>query len=271
MPISALIFGATGLTGRNLVSAAAALEQFSPLYTVSRRAPYTSPSAEDGSVKPAGKMTAVIEDNSDGEEADSGSGSGDGPGKGGKWAAKLAEIATGEGKAGGRLDVVMSALGTTRNNPGGLKGQWKIDHDLNIELAKAAKAAGVKTYLFVSSAGTRGYIASMIPYSKMKVGVEDAIRDLGFEQAIILRPAAILGARDRPHTGGPWLNNAVNSLAYISQGARDAMGQDADVIAKAGLAAVMAAKEGKVPKGQEGYWVLEGKDILKLGRDEWKA
>lgn len=104
----------------------------------------------------------------------------------------------------------------------------------------------------------------------MKVGVEDAIRDMGFEQAIIMRPGAILGARDRPHTGGPWLNTAVNSLLYISQGARDAVGQDADVIAKAGLAAVMAVKEGRVPEQGKGYWVLEAKDILRMGRDEWK-
>ena len=242
MPISALIFGATGLTGRNLVSAAASLEQFSPLYTISRREPYTSPAATP-------KLGAIIEEDCS------------------RWAAAMAEKVVAGGK---QLDVVMSALGTTRNNPDGLAGQWKIDHDLNIELARAAKAAGVKTYLFVSSGGTRGFLSSMIPYSRMKVGVEDAIRGMGFEQAIILRPGAILGTRDRPHTGGPWLNNAVNSLAYISQGARDAIGQDADVIAKAALAAVMMAKEGKVPESGKGYWVVEAKDVLRLGRDEWK-
>ncbi|KAJ1328143.1 oxidoreductase [Microdochium nivale] len=248
MPISAAIFGATGLTGRNIVSTAAALEHFSPVYTISRRPPYTSPdSVADG------KLHAVVEEDT------------------GKWAAALAglQVAATQQQQQKPLDVVMSALGTTRA-VGGLAEQWKIDHDLNIELAKAARAAGVKTYLFVSSGGTRGFLSSMVPYSKMKVGVEDAIRDMGFEQAIIMRPGAILGARDRPHTGGPWLNTAVNSLLYISQGARDAVGQDADVIAKAGLAAVMAVKEGRVPEQGKGYWVLEAKDILRMGRDEWK-
>jgi len=141
---------------------------------------------------------------------------------------------------------------------------------VNIELARAARAAGVKTYVFVSSAGTRGFFSSSVPYSQMKVGVEDTIKDLGFEQAIILRPGAILGERDRPHNGGPWLNSLVNSLAYISQGARDAIGQDADVIARAGVAAVMKAAKGEVPEGKKGWWVLEMKEIVKLGRDEWK-
>jgi hypothetical protein len=64
----------------------------------------------------------------------------------------------------------------SRRNP----NQSKIDHALCIENAKAAKEARVKAYLFIFSGGTRGFLFTHMPYSKMKIGVEDIIKALGF-------------------------------------------------------------------------------------------
>lgn len=112
-------------------------------------------------------------------------------------------------------------MGTTRAIAGGIQNQWKIDHDLCIENAKAAKEAGVTTYVFISGAGTRGFLSSHVPFSKMKVGVEEAIRELGFEGAVILRPGMIFG-REKPKA--PFLESIVANLNKLGQGVQDKLG-----------------------------------------------
>ncbi|KAM3474710.1 hypothetical protein MY5147_004146 [Beauveria neobassiana] len=144
---------------------------------------------------------------------------------------------------------------------------WKIDHDLNIELARAAKAAGAKTFVFISGGGTRGLLSSSVPYSKMKNGVEDAIKELDFEHGIILKPGLILGQREESRTAESWLQSLTSGLGKVSGAARDFIGQDADVIAKAAVRAAQLAEEGKAPSK---YWVVEASDIIRLGRTEWK-
>ncbi|KAF3061396.1 Protein fmp52-2, mitochondrial [Daldinia childiae] len=233
MTSTAAVIGSTGLVGSHILTTLLGLDAFKSVYTVSRR----HPKAESP------KLVAAV-------EADTT-----------KWASNLSSITP-------PPSVVFSALGTTRAQAGGIANQWKIDHDLNVELAKAAHSAGVKTFIFVSSAGTRGLLGSSAPYSKMKVGVEDSIKSLAFDQAIILRPGLILGQREVEHTGGPLLNTIVRGLGKITQGAQDFWGQDAEVIGRAAVRASVLAAEGKAPSK---YWVLESSDILKLGRDEWKA
>ncbi|KAI1380415.1 NAD(P)-binding protein [Hypoxylon crocopeplum] len=230
---TAAVIGSTGLVGSYLLSTLLGLDALKAVHTISRRAPKAE----------SPKLAAII-------EADTT-----------KWASSLSSISP-------TPAVVYSSLGTTRAQAGGIANQWKIDHDLNVELAKAAHAAGVKTFVFVSSGGTRSLISSQFPYSKMKIGVEDTVKSLNFDQSIILRPGLILGQREVEHTGGSLMNTVVRSLSKISQGAQDKFGQEAEVIARAAVRASILAAEGKAPSK---YWVLEQYDIVKLGRDEWKA
>lgn len=44
--------------------------------------------------------------------------------------------------------VIFNAVGTTFASAGSVAAKWAIDHDLCVENAKAAKAAGVKTYVY---------------------------------------------------------------------------------------------------------------------------
>ena len=94
-----------------------------------------------------------------------------------------------------------------------------------IENAQAAKEAGVKTYVFISSGGTRAVYSpfAYVPYAKMKVGVEDAIRGLGFETAIVLRPGMILG-REKPKNAV--LEKIFGSLNRLGQGVQDKLGMN---------------------------------------------
>ncbi|KAM5346622.1 hypothetical protein ACJ41O_009627 [Fusarium nematophilum] len=230
---SAAVIGSTGLVGSNILSTLLALESYNPVNTITRRAPKaTSP-----------RLNAVVDSDT------------------AKWAGILSGLTP-------TPSVVFSALGTTRAAAGGLANQWKIDHDLNIELAKAAKSAGASTFVFISSAGTRGFPSSMAPYGKMKNGVEDAIKEQGFEQAVILKPGLIIGSREHGRFGEGLFQTAVGAIGRLSGAVKDALGQDAEVIARAAVKAAQLAGEGKAPSK---YWVVDAAEIIKLGRTEWSG
>ncbi|KAI1369957.1 NAD(P)-binding protein [Xylaria arbuscula] len=235
MTSNAAVIGCTGLVGHQILKTLLEIDACETVSTISRRAPKTESSP---------KLNAAI-------EADTT-----------KWASRFAALSP-------IPKTVYSALGTTRAAAGGIQNQWKIDHDLNVELAKAAHAAGTETFVFVSSAGTRGLLGNVAPYSKMKIGVEDTIKSLDFKQAIILRPGLLMGQREVAHAGGPFFESVVRGLGtYIGQGIQDKLGQDGEVVARAAVKAAILAADGKAPSK---YWVLEQRDIARLGRDEWKA
>ena len=81
----------------------------------------------------------------------------------------------------------------------------------------------MRTYVYISSGGTRGAYSpfAYVPYSKMKVGVEDAIQGLGFENAIVLRPGFILG-REKPKN--VFLEGMFGQLRRLGQGVQDKFG-----------------------------------------------
>ncbi len=230
---SSLVFGSTGVSGSHILAALLAAPSPSAVHTISRRAPKpTSPA-----------LRAIVEPDTT------------------QWPAKLASIAP-------PPTTVYSALGTTRQQAGGLANQWKIDHDLNVELARAAKQAGAKNFVFVSSGGTRGLLSGPFPYAKMKRGVEDTVQALGFDTAIILRPGLILDEREKPHQGGPVLIGASRALGrWFGLGLQDRWAVEGEVIGRAAVHAARIAEEGRAP-GK--YWVLEQSDIIRLGRTEWK-
>ncbi|KAL5343595.1 protein fmp52-2, mitochondrial [Aspergillus crustosus] len=154
--------------------------------------------------------------------------------------------------------TLFSALGSSSAAAGSIANQWKIDHDLVIDTAKAAREAGTKTVVFISSVGTRNFLIRQSVYGKMKNGVEDALKEMGFETVVVVKPGLIVG-------GGkaPWLENFVGGLW---NGVQDRLGQHKLVIGRAAVAAARIAGEGKAP---EKYWVLGPADIVRLGRDEW--
>ena len=83
-------------------------------------------------------------------------------------------------------DVLFSCLGTTLKAAGSKEAQWKIDYDYQYEFAKAARGNNVDTYLLVSSSGASAN--SMIFYTKMKGRLEEAVKTLGFPKLIIFNP-----------------------------------------------------------------------------------
>ncbi|KAI1813467.1 NAD(P)-binding protein [Poronia punctata] len=231
---TAAVIGSTGLVGHSILQTLLDLDAYKKVYTISRRAPKTT--------DPSSKLSAAIETDTS------------------KWTSQLAGLSP-------LPSIIYSALGTTRAQAGGIANQWKIDHDLNVELAKASHASGIETFVFISSAGTRGFPSSMVPYSKMKNGVEDAIKSLGFKQAIILHPGFLIGHREEQHAVYPVLEGFSRGMrSLLGQRVQDMFAQEGEVVARAAVKAASLAAQGKAPAK---YWVLEQSDIVRLGRDEW--
>jgi uncharacterized protein YbjT (DUF2867 family) len=87
-------------------------------------------------------------------------------------------------------DVLFSCLGTTIRAAGSQDAQWKVDYTYQYEVAKAARAQGVKTYILVSSVGAN--VKSKVFYTKMKGALDEAVQKLGFEGCFILRPPSLI-------------------------------------------------------------------------------
>lgn len=87
-------------------------------------------------------------------------------------------------------DVLFSTLGTTIKAAGSQEAQWKVDYTYQYNAAKAARENGVPTYILVSSVGANA--KSKIFYSKMKGALEDAVQGLGFDSCFILQPPSLI-------------------------------------------------------------------------------
>jgi uncharacterized protein YbjT (DUF2867 family) len=86
-------------------------------------------------------------------------------------------------------DVLFSCLGTTLKAAGSKEAQWKIDYEYQFQFAKAAKENQVANYVLVSSAGADP--ASSIFYTKLKGKLEEAVKGLGFPKITILKPSLL--------------------------------------------------------------------------------
>lgn len=85
-----------------------------------------------------------------------------------------------------RGDVLFSALGTTLKQAGSKEAQYKIDHSYQYNVAKAAADKGVAVYVLVSAAMSS--VNSKIFYSRMKGELERDIKQLPFQFIHIFQP-----------------------------------------------------------------------------------
>lgn len=86
-------------------------------------------------------------------------------------------------------DVAFSCLGTTLKAAGSKEAQRKVDFDYQYEFAKAAKENNVDDYILVSAYGANPQ--SKIFYSKMKGELEDAVKQLHFNKITIFKPGML--------------------------------------------------------------------------------
>ena len=87
-------------------------------------------------------------------------------------------------------DVLFACLGTTLKAAGSKEAQWAIDYEANLEFAKAARQNGVNALVLISASGANS--ASRLFYQRMKGELEQAIIALNFPPLIIFRPPLLI-------------------------------------------------------------------------------
>jgi uncharacterized protein YbjT (DUF2867 family) len=157
--MKALIIGATGATGKDLVDVLLQDTDYADVVLFVRR--------ESGKVHP--KLTEIITDFD-----------------------RLESVSE---KIFG--DVLFSCLGTTMKAAGSKDNQWHIDYELPLRFAEIARSKGVAKMVLISASGASA--GSKIFYSRMKGELEDRIAILAFAHYFIFRPSLLLRKdTDRP-------------------------------------------------------------------------
>jgi uncharacterized protein YbjT (DUF2867 family) len=150
--MKALIIGATGATGNDLIKVLLQDPQYTEVVIFVRR--------QTGIIHP--KLSEVIT-NFDNLE-------------------QVAALIKG--------DIWFSCLGTTLKTAGLKEKQWHIDYEIPVRFAEIAKRNGVPHAVLLSAYGAAA--SSRVFYSKMKGQLEDKIDSLAFKAYIIFRPGLLL-------------------------------------------------------------------------------
>ena len=150
--MKALIIGATGATGKDLVTQLLADDTYSEVHCFVRK-PLTLTHP---------KLHAHVVDFETPEA----------------WADLL------------RGDVAFSCLGTTLAAAGSKEAQWRVDYDYQYTFAEHCRQNGVPTFVLVSAAGATAQ--SKLFYNRMKGQLEDAIKALDFSCLLIFQPSILI-------------------------------------------------------------------------------
>ncbi len=110
-------------------------------------------------------------------------------------------------------DVLYSAMGTTLRQAGSKAAQYKIDYMYQYQVAKAAAANGVPEYVLISAAGSSP--DSAVFYSRIKGELERDVQKLPFETIHIIRPGMLAGEREKVRTGELLGVGVMNVLSMI--------------------------------------------------------
>lgn len=150
--MKALIIGATGATGKDLVNILLQDEDYTKIVLFVRRSLGINHS----------KLSEILTDFDKQEE--------------------VSEQING--------DVLFSCLGTTLKAAGSKDKQWHIDYEIPLQFAEIANRNGVSKMILLSAYGAS--VTSNIFYSQLKGKLEDAISKLAFTSYIIFRPGLLV-------------------------------------------------------------------------------
>lgn len=96
-------------------------------------------------------------------------------------------------------DVLFCAMGTTLKAAGSKEAQWKVDFKYPLDVAKASRSNGVKNIVLISSVGADSL--SSFFYLRTKGELEEVIGELEFPGFAILRPSLLEGDREVTRPG----------------------------------------------------------------------
>lgn len=110
-------------------------------------------------------------------------------------------------------DVLFSCLGTTLKQAGSIAAQRVIDLDYQYTAARIAFAQGVSHYLLVSSSGAEQH--SLSAYLKMKGELEVKVQKLAFRHISILQPSLLLGEREQSRRAEGWASKVLPVICKL--------------------------------------------------------
>jgi uncharacterized protein YbjT (DUF2867 family) len=113
-------------------------------------------------------------------------------------------------------DVLFSALGTTKQEAGGKKEQFLVDYTYQYEFAKMASENGVNHYSLVSSIGADKN--SFFFYPKIKGALESSIKSLKFNKIHIFQPPSLIRQPELIRSGERYSINflqVINKLGFL--------------------------------------------------------
>ncbi len=110
-------------------------------------------------------------------------------------------------------DILFSAMGTTISKAKTKASQYRVDYLYQYQTAQSAIVNGVKTLVLVSSAGASEH--SKIFYSRMKGELERDVRELGFSRLVIVQPSILDGERPEKRAAEQFSIQMMHLLKYI--------------------------------------------------------
>ena len=110
-------------------------------------------------------------------------------------------------------DAAVSALGTTMRAAGSEAAFQAVDFDMVSAFARAARAAGARQMVTVSSVGAD--VGSRNFYLRLKGELEGALAEMGFDRVDIFRPGLLRGKRGGERRIGERIGIAISPVANL--------------------------------------------------------
>lgn len=113
-------------------------------------------------------------------------------------------------------DDVFCCLGTTIKKAKTKEAMWKIDVEYPVEVARLASEQGASKLLLISSMNANSN--SSVWYSKMKGMLEEEISKIPFETIAIFRPSLLLGDRKEFRLGEKIAAATITKTSFLFKG-----------------------------------------------------
>ena len=206
VPRSALLVGATGLVGRELLPLLLDNERYVRVQALVR--------ATSGRIKPHPKLKLHSVN----------------------FAHLVAHL--------DKVDDAYIALGTTLKLAGSNAAFREVDFDFVLASARTARAAGAHRLAVVSALGADP--TSRVFYNRVKGEMQAAVSDLGFDSVVFAQPSLLLGDRaslgQAPRSGEVWATRLLGPvMGLVPKGVRPIQ---ARAVAQAMVEATLSAAHG---------------------------
>ncbi|OEF97380.1 oxidoreductase [Desulfuribacillus alkaliarsenatis] len=129
------------------------------------------------------------------------------------------------------VDDVFCCLGTTIKKAKTQEKMYKIDVEYPLEIARLAELCGAKHFLLVSSMNANPN--SRIFYSRIKGQLEELLQRIPYERISILRPSLLLGNRKEHRFGEELATKLYKAINIIFRKPMPKLAIEASVVAEA--------------------------------------